>query len=506
MKKQPHGAELWELPCLSILKARPLERWRKCGITKLMFDRRIGKKCLLISGPVSSSNYVECPDPSTSHPRDAAPIGAIGNFVYIQFRPLPRKMVLFHLDFQTASGQPLRISCSSMFSSPIKLVGRALRVPLRPDSEGRWTVVGLDVGALLEMFTHEGHGMLKGIKLCANMVVRDIFTSHGAFTPASLPAEMQLPAGPDAWHETYSWVWYPHTPSTHPTHSAVSGRSPPRVQVEVSATVSRALRPAATPSSRAQTPRRPTPQSTSLSRSKGIKFELERVIGFRGERCGTMAWAGGPEQTVVAFPCNNLIVLMNQERSETGAGDATDQASGADQFRSLQQSFLMGHTAEVKLVEVSNSGRLLVSAEVGETGRVCLWEVQDHRRGWVCDLKGHTSHVTALSFSADDKLICSVGRDVQHRVQILVWSVQALRAGEGNPGPGNTNAALVARQTSDFPINRIKFSPVDHNVKPPSHPVPDISFRRRGDVTLAQLHNPSRIWFHVDAKTFASGE
>ena len=36
-------------------------------------------------------------------------------------------------------GQPLRLSCSSLYST-FKFVGQALRIPVRISPDGRWTV------------------------------------------------------------------------------------------------------------------------------------------------------------------------------------------------------------------------------------------------------------------------------------------------------------------------------------------------------------------------------
>ena len=97
-------------------------------------------------------------------------------------------VVMFHLDLLMADGQPLRLSCSSLYST-FKFVGQALRIPVRISPDGRWTVFAIDIPTALAMHATErnrkapDYEMLKGIKLCSNMIVRGVYTSHSIFSP-----------------------------------------------------------------------------------------------------------------------------------------------------------------------------------------------------------------------------------------------------------------------------------------------------------------------------------
>lgn len=69
--------------------------------------------------------------------------------------------------------------------------------------------------------------------------------------------------------------------------------------------------------------------------------------------------------------------------------------------------------------------------------------------------------IDQATFSNDERFIATVGLDAHHRVQITVWSVEALIAMKNT---GISHKCVVAKQTSDFPIHKIKFSPLDSQV------------------------------------------
>ena len=97
-------------------------------------------------------------------------------------------VVMFHIDLMTLDGQSMRLSCSSLYTT-FKFVGQALRIPVRISPDGRWTVFAMDIPALLSTYATEPnrkapeYKCLKGIKLCSNMIVRGVYTSHSIFSP-----------------------------------------------------------------------------------------------------------------------------------------------------------------------------------------------------------------------------------------------------------------------------------------------------------------------------------
>ena len=147
--------------------------------------------------------------------------------------------------------------------------------------------------------------------------------------------------------------------------------------------------------------------------------------------------------------------------SETGSDRGEQDKDGADRPLSggepkallgCEQAFLKGHTASIGLLELSPSGAVMASAETCARGAVMVWNILEGKR--MLTFRPHTDSVTAVAFNHDSSLIVTAGTDAQRRVQIAVWDVQTL-ATQGAP------LSLVARQISEFPISKIRFSPFE---------------------------------------------
>lgn len=108
----------------------------------------------------------------------------------------------------------------------LALRGGAIRCPLVFDtSRSRgWTVVAVDMVALMRdgrgggggngngTGGGKGYGVLKGIRLGSNMVVRGVYVSDCVYSPRTLPREMafRVPAGAGGdWEAAYGWLWQP---------------------------------------------------------------------------------------------------------------------------------------------------------------------------------------------------------------------------------------------------------------------------------------------------------
>lgn len=73
----------------------------------------------------------------------------------------------------------------------------------------------------------------------------------------------------------------------------------------------------------------------------------------------------------------------------------------------------------VKLSVSSNDGGSIVTG--GSAGQLCLWRLKEEPSvslEKICSCKGHSSSITSLTFSLDDKQVVSVGDDGA----IFVWT------------------------------------------------------------------------------------
>lgn len=95
-------------------------------------------------------------------------------------------------------------------------------------------------------------------------------------------------------------------------------------------------------------------------------LRLERALCYTGGLPGTLAFVGGDK--FVAFPSNNVIVLMETPRMPEacprgGVGKDGGGSGGASGVVPAPHLFLRGHTDRVVRMELSHSGHLLASAQ-----------------------------------------------------------------------------------------------------------------------------------------------
>jgi WD repeat-containing protein 90 len=102
----------------------------------------------------------------------------------------------------------------------------------------------------------------------------------------------------------------------------------------------------------------------------------------------------------------------------------------------------------------------MASAEGEVNGQLILWNLVEGRK--VAALRPHAEGTTSVAFSPDASMMVTVGQDQHRRVQIIVWDVQMLLLEKvANNAAQVISGLAIAKQLSDFHINRICFSPFD---------------------------------------------
>jgi WD40 repeat protein len=203
-------------------------------------------------------------------------------------------------------------------------------------------------------------------------------------------------------------------------------------------------------------------------------MDLEAVIGYRGTYANTVIWS--TDGKVCIFPSNTCIVMMSNDApdEEPGTvpqvtrGNRVEQSKAGPASTRPTQHLLFGHTEEINTLALSRGGGLIASAQEGKFPMIRLWAVQqsptDGRPlGARCAaiLSAHASGLTGLTFSPDDQMLCAVGKDAHHRVQVIVWNVARAYTGRGGAEAGAAPYPIVAKQISEFDVKRIKFSPYE---------------------------------------------
>ncbi|KAK7919737.1 hypothetical protein WMY93_011021 [Mugilogobius chulae] len=221
----------WQHPYVNIFKHCKIEESKKTlkeGDVTTFMDKTLRCPVYRIKGPIPANSYILLPKSSSQS------LGLTGKYFYLLFRPAPSKYFVVHLDVATEEGQVVRISFSNMFKE-FKSTSTWLQFPFlcgaakdsvyentakiaRCGFTGpapatvRWTCLMLDLQSILSMYLNRCYNHLKTIKLCANMVVKNMFISDLLFNPGygSCPRDMAFPVTKgSSWHDLYDYLRFP---------------------------------------------------------------------------------------------------------------------------------------------------------------------------------------------------------------------------------------------------------------------------------------------------------
>ncbi|NXA30062.1 WDR90 protein, partial [Ibidorhyncha struthersii] len=181
-------------------------------------DARLKGTVYRIRGSVPTSNYLQLPRTGTQS------LGLTGRYLYLLFRPMSRKHFVVHLDVATEENQVVRISFSTLFKE-FKSTATWLQFPF---------LCGAAEGSALDGAARRGeecacrrYSHLKSVKLCSNLLVKNLCTSDLVFDPgvtfsearqadlaccgvAPMPREMAFPVPKgEKWHDLYDYIRFP---------------------------------------------------------------------------------------------------------------------------------------------------------------------------------------------------------------------------------------------------------------------------------------------------------
>ncbi|XP_070708545.1 WD repeat-containing protein 90 [Pempheris klunzingeri] len=258
----------WQHPYVNIFKHVRVEDWKRSakeGDVSTYTNKTLKCSVFQIRGPVPANNYILVPKNSSQS------LGLSGRYFYLLFRPTPGKYFVVHLDVSAEEGQVVRISFSNMFKefkstatwlqfpflcgaakdsvyeSTAKSARRGLVGPA-PTSV-RWTCLMLDLQYTLSVYLNRCSSHLKSIKLCANMAVKNMFTSDLLLDPGvsfseaklmglassqgtgPMPREMSFPVPKgSSWHDLYDYIRFPSEGTKLPFDSIQKGSPHPEAR------------------------------------------------------------------------------------------------------------------------------------------------------------------------------------------------------------------------------------------------------------------------------------
>ncbi|XP_016889554.1 WD repeat-containing protein 90 isoform X2 [Cynoglossus semilaevis] len=234
----------WQHPYVNIFKHVKVDEWKKSGKqgdVSTYMDKTLKCSVFRIRGSVPANSFILVPKNSNHS------LGLTGRYFYLLFRPIPGRFFVVHLDVVAEERRVVRISFSNMFKE-FKSTSTWLQFPFpsgavkdpvhgstcklaRPGlmesapTSVRWTCLTLDLQHILSVYSSRSFSHLKAIKLCANMAVKNMFTSDLLLNPelsfseakqrglassqgtGPMPREMSFPVPKgSAWHKLYDHV------------------------------------------------------------------------------------------------------------------------------------------------------------------------------------------------------------------------------------------------------------------------------------------------------------
>ncbi|XP_056392449.1 WD repeat-containing protein 90 isoform X2 [Hyla sarda] len=252
---------VWQHPFVNVFKHVQLEEWKRSSkegdVTSLM-DRSLKCTVYKIRGAISAGNYIQIPKTSSQS------LGLTGRYLYVLFRPIPGKHFVVHVDVSAEDGQTIRISFSNLFKE-FKSTATWLQFPflcgavkgsvydstaqgarqglVGPAPSGsRWTCLLLDLRYILSMYLSRRYSHLRSVKLCSNLLVKNLLTSDLIFSPemsyaearqskslqngvTPMPREMTFPVPKgEKWHDLYDFIRFPSDASKLPYDSIQKGQ------------------------------------------------------------------------------------------------------------------------------------------------------------------------------------------------------------------------------------------------------------------------------------------
>ncbi len=243
----------WQQPFVNTFKHFTIasdKNAAKNGDVTTVMDAQVKTTVHKIGGSSPSANYINMPK------HTGQSLGLTGRYIYFLFKPATNKYFSIHIDIATSEKVIVRVSFSNLFKE-LKTTATWLQFPYVVQAPGgsvyeraeqvakdltgsappvtKWTILCVDLPALMQTYSNRTYQAVRGFKLCASMLVKNVVTSDILYEPgltfaeaklrngavSSFPRELAFPCEKcDNWHVTYDHVAFPGESSRRPFDSA----------------------------------------------------------------------------------------------------------------------------------------------------------------------------------------------------------------------------------------------------------------------------------------------
>ncbi|KAH9513092.1 WD repeat-containing protein 90 [Bulinus truncatus] len=479
---ETHNGSLWRVGIESLKKGfiedtPAVGYYNDDEVPDFSQDKTVKGTVFRIIGNIPAGNYIQLPKTS-SHL-----LGLTGRYFYLQFKPVPSKHFVVHIDVATSDNLIIRISFSNLFKT-FKSTSTWLQFPFICCPFGNsLPTYAADAKKDLTIQEAKRHGLM----------------AHN-FCP--LPREMSFPVGKgENWHDLYDLIRFPTDSVNQPFDTIQVNRYEPKSSanepytvpplrtqsksVDVSKCVSdrvSMIHKLTAPKQKSDL-RKITKELPEISadlnenftdevhtfahpeklkdasnkQSKSIKqifppakdpqsyralepdpiMKLKRIIGFGGATFRDVIWSS--DGSSVIYPCHAVIVSM---KISTGL-----------------QRFFIGHTDKVSCLALNSNTDVLASGQTSPMSTVRIWKystgeclhitkAHDHSLSFLSDWD-----IFLHSFSGSGGVLCGLGKDGHNKNLVVVWNTsRVVRTRE---------MAVLAKAHTDVDIARIIIAPFD---------------------------------------------
>jgi WD40 repeat protein len=415
------------------------------GHAQSVLDKHIGKRVYRILGSVPAANFISIPKlPSES-------LGLVGKNLYVQLHVASSSVFVFHVLVNTKQGVTLDISVNNL-NHTLRLAGLCLQYPI--SLSDKWSILLLQLDAILAQHTTYNFKSIKSIQFCANMHVRGALSSDNFYDMEAMPRDFAFPPrNGRSLNELYDFI--PLPPMSRPAAPAV-----------------RSARPLSAPSRLSDISNINSSSVSALSKSvlrrsfdhsdlSSPLLEMQHVIGASSHP-GCCLWS--TDGRCVIYACASAIIVHN--------------------FITGDQRVLNGHTGDVRFLATTSDGTMLLSCQAGTNPLIRVWSLSTCMILSVIALKG--SSLQCISSSPSSLNVVVVLNEGMKQTMLL-YNMAAV--------PSGGRADLIAEFVSDVHINRVSFAPWDDSRL--------VTCGNRS-IRLYRLHKGVLRPFSIDLRNFSS--
>lgn len=383
--------------------------------------------------------------------------------------------------FQVIStcGVLIRVSTSNIYKQ-FKASATWLQFPFVVDStNNQWTVLLFNFPNLLRKYVNREYSHIKSIKLCANMLVKNVFTTSKPYNPhvtdkkimkidditkpgdEPFPREMRFPVpNGHTWSEFYQFIKFPTTtdnlsvslknkpPSPSINPSFVSSKNGDRVFRELPIVRNKA--------SNANLSKK----SSSKKASERIEEDFQNMSLIENVTITSTHDAKKPVNTktppicslqkILGFgPCKKIVFSGDTECIYYAAGSVIIKQRLSDK----SQSLIRGHTDNVLTFSVDERDEFVASSQK-ESPLVRIWSVKTQE--CVALVKSWDESCSVLQFSGSDKALLGMTSS-RSKSKMILWdtSMLSLKGDITIISEGSCSEGLLTAQMSHVTSGKI---------------------------------------------------